>query len=258
MAESQLVTEIKGWMYEAAKTIRENLEEELTINRKSGRTDLVTNMDEQTQEFLMGKIQTNYPEDKILGEEKGFTTVDSFEGRVWIIDPIDGTMNFVMEKENFCIMLAVYEDGVGQLGFIYDVMREEFYWGGKGLGVFLNEIQVTPPEMKVLSEGLLGMNAYMYGENIHHAREIGHDSMGIRVSGCAGLEIIAMLKGNHHGYVSNLSPWDYAAGLVLLEEFGFKYSNITGEALAFDGREYFLAGTPAVYDEILTSYIQAN
>ena len=55
--------------------------------------------------------------------------------------------------------------------------------------------------------------------------------MGVRISGCAGLEIIAMLKGNHHGYLSNLSPWDYAAGLVLLEEFGFKYSGITGKPL---------------------------
>ena len=83
---------------------------------------------------------------------------------MWIIDPIDGTMNFVMERENFCIMLAVYEDGIGKLGFIYDVMREELYWGGKGLGVYRNNQLLKAPTMKALADGLWGMNAYMHGK----------------------------------------------------------------------------------------------
>ena len=140
MTETQkFIQTIQSWLFEAADVIRMNLESALTVQQKNGRTDLVTNMDEQTQEFLMNKIQTNFPEDQILGEEKGYNTLKSFAGRVWIIDPIDGTMNFVMERENFCIMLAVYEDGIGKLGFIYDVMREELYWGGKGLGVYRNK-----------------------------------------------------------------------------------------------------------------------
>jgi len=255
---TQFVSEIKGWIYEAAEAIRKNLKQELTIQEKSSRTDLVTNMDEQTQEFLMNKIQTHYPTDQILGEEKGFTKVASFAGRVWIIDPIDGTLNFVLEKENFCIMLAVYEDGIGQLGFIYDVMKDEMYWGGKGAGVFVNDQRMAPPSKHQLSAGLFGMNAYMYGENLYHAREIGRASMGIRVSGCAGLELIAMLKGNHVGYLSKLNPWDYAAGLVLLEEFGFKYATACGKPLAFSGQEYFLAASPAAYDEIMDTYIQES
>ena len=162
MTETQkFVQTIQSWLFEAADVIRMNLESELTVQQKNGRTDLVTNMDEQTQEFLMNKIQTNFPEDQILGEEKGYNTLKSFAGRVWIIDPIDGTMNFVMERENFCIMLAVYEDGIGKLGFIYDVMREELYWGGKGLGVYRNNQLLKAPTMKALADGLWGMNAYM-------------------------------------------------------------------------------------------------
>ncbi len=259
MTETQkFIQTIQSWLFEAADVIRMNLESELTVQQKNGRTDLVTNMDEQTQEFLMNKIQTNFPEDQILGEEKGYNTLKSFAGRVWIIDPIDGTMNFVMERENFCIMLAVYEDGIGKLGFIYDVMREKLYWGGKGLGVYRNNQLLKAPTMKALADGLWGMNAYMHGKNIHHATEIGQASMGVRISGCAGLEIIAMLKGNHHGYLSNLSPWDYAAGLVLLEEFGFKYSGITGKPLTFAGREYFIAATPETYDEVFTRYLNES
>ena len=105
MTETQkFIQTIQSWLFEAADVIRMNLESELTVQQKNGRTDLVTNMDEQTQEFLMNKIQTNFPEDQILGEEKGYNTLKSFAGRVWIIDPIDGTMNFVMERENFCMM----------------------------------------------------------------------------------------------------------------------------------------------------------
>lgn len=251
----KMITEIKGWMQEAAVFIKTSLSTEMAVSQKSGRTDLVTNIDEETQALLIKKIKEQYPADKILAEEKGYSTIDSLAGRVWIIDPIDGTMNFVMEQENFCIMIAVFEDGIGKLGFIYDVMKDELCWGGKGIGVFLGEQKLIQPQNLGLSAGLLGMNAYMFGENIHCAREIGHASMGVRVSGCAGIELIAMLKGNHIGYVSNLSPWDYAAGLVLLEEFNFLYSTIEGEDLSFSGREYFLAATPKAYNEIRTNFL---
>lgn len=257
MAINRMVSEVRVWLEEAAQFIRESLDHTMTVVEKSGRTDLVTNIDEETQEFLMNKIRSHYPEDKILGEEKGYNTIDSLNGRVWIIDPIDGTMNFVMEQENFCIMLGIFENGIGQLGFIYDVMKNELYWGGKELGVYLNETRLTQPAFGKLSEGLLGLNAHMYGENTHFARVLGNKSMGVRISGCAGLEMIAMLKGNHNGYLSNLSPWDYAAGIVLLEEFGFKYSNLKGTPLSFDGREYFLAGSPETYEEIL-HYVLVN
>ncbi|MGX7264177.1 inositol monophosphatase family protein [Enterococcus crotali] len=256
MTKEKMIIEIKEWLKEAAGYISVSLTGELSVSQKSGRTDLVTNIDEETQLFLIKKINQHYPDDRILAEEKGYDTIDSLAGRVWIIDPIDGTMNFVMEQENFCIMIAVFEDGIGQLGFIYDVMKDELYWGGKDYGVFLNDQKLLQPKNTSLSEGLLGMNAYMYGKNIYSAGEIGQASMGIRVSGCAGIELIAMLKGNHIGYISNLSPWDYAAGLVLLDEFGFKYSNIEGKPLAFAKREYFLAATPAAYTEIQENFIQ--
>lgn len=251
-----MVSQIKEWLNEAAGYIQVSLTNKLTVSQKSNRTDLVTNIDEETQAFFINKINQHYPNDRILAEEKGFDTIDSLKGRVWIIDPIDGTMNFVMEQENFCIMIAVYEEGIGQLGFIYDVMKDELYWGGKNQGVFLNEQRLIPPKDVALSEGLLGMNAYMYGKNIYAAGEIGHASMGIRVSGCAGIELIAMLKGSHIGYISNLSPWDYAAGLVLLDEFGYQYSNIEGKPLLFAKREYFLAATPTAYTQILNDFIR--
>ena len=94
--------------------------------------DLVTELDKATQDFLIEKIQAFDPEAKILGEENGLDRLSDFSGRVFIIDPIDGTMNFVLEKENFCIMIAVYEEGQGRFGFVYNVMKNEFLLGWSG------------------------------------------------------------------------------------------------------------------------------
>ncbi|WP_442896435.1 inositol monophosphatase family protein [Enterococcus sp. BWR-S5] len=248
------VEEVKNWLNDAGEFIKTSLNNTLEIKEKSNRTDLVTNIDEETQQLLINKIQEVYPNDKILGEETGYNTIDSMSGRVWIIDPIDGTMNFVMEQENFCIMLGIFEDGIGKLGFIYDVMAGELYWGGKELGVFRNDEKLQQPESSKLNEGLLGFNAYMFGENIHGSKEVANASMGIRVSGCAGLEMIALLKGNHIGYISNLAPWDYAPGMALIEVFGFHATTLTGGALSFDEREYFVAAQPETHKEIVEMF----
>lgn len=245
------VEKIKTWIDEAADLIRMNLHAKREISQKKDRTDLVTDIDRKVQMLLIEKIKLNYPNDQILAEENGYDVLQDMSGRVWIIDPIDGTMNFVMEKENFCIMLAVFEDGQGFLGFIYDVMSDELYWGGKEIGVYCNQSPLHHVKNSPLNEGLVGMNAYMYANNIYQAQSIGQSSMGIRVSGCAGIEFIALLKGNRLAYLSNLNPWDYAAGIVLLAELGCRYSTITGKNLSFNQREYFLAATPKAYQQIL-------
>lgn len=246
-----MIEEIKLWILEAGDNIRRSLSEEIIVSEKAGRTDLVTNIDKATQDFLAEKIVAFDPNAKILGEENGQNHTSIKEGRVFVIDPIDGTLNFVLEKEEFCIMLAVYEEGIGKLGFIYDVMRDELYYGGKGLGVFRNDQKLSQPDNLALKDGLIGMNAYLFSRNRHQARTIGEESMGIRVVGCAGLEMIAILKGTHNGYMSNLSPWDYAPGIILLEEFGFKFSAVNGLPLSFKEREIFIGGTPKTHERML-------
>ena len=244
------ISVIKEWLYEAGEKIKNAENKKLTIDEKPSRNDLVTNMDREIQAFLIDKIHRFNPEAKILAEEDGYSKVNDFTGQLFVIDPIDGTLNFVVERENFCIMLGVYEDGKGQLGFIYDVVKEELYWGGSGIGVYKNEEALPKPPNSGLSQGLLGVNGYLFSHNRFNVRTIAEKSMGARLYGCAGLELIAMLKGHHIGYISNLSPWDYAAGNILLEEFGMKYSGILGDKLKFAGREYYLAGTEKAYEEM--------
>lgn len=243
--------EIIGWIYEAAEKIRAGLGEALKVDQKDGRTDLVTNVDKGVQNFIVGKIMEYDPDALILGEENGLDQTPIDKGRVFVIDPIDGTLNFIMQQENFCIMIAVYEEGVGQLGFIYDVMRDELFWGGPKVGkVFFNKEELFAPEDKGLKDGLIGMNAALYRKNVFQAQEIGKASMGIRVLGCAGLDFIAIIKGTQIGYVSMLSPWDYASGSIMMEQLGMTVIGKDQQPLSFTGREFFIGATQAAMTEI--------
>ena len=227
--------------YKKFKTVVKSIGEEKRIGRDF----------QEVQDFIVEKINAFDPEALILGEENGQDQTPIDKGRVFVIDPIDGTLNFVMQRENFCIMIAVYEEGKGQLGFIYDVMRDELFWGGPKVGkVFFNQEEISAPENQSLREGLIGMNAALYRKNSYHAQEIGQASMGIRVLGCAGLDFIAIIKGTQIGYVSMLSPWDYAAGTIMMEQLGMSFTGKNQKPLSFQGREFFIGATQAAMAEI--------
>ncbi|MHC5267964.1 inositol monophosphatase family protein [Enterococcus sp. LJL98] len=247
-----LINEVKRWMTEAGEKLKYALQEKaLVVQTKTSRMDLVTNLDREIQNFLIKEIEAFDPATKILAEENGRDSLDDFSGRVYIIDPIDGTMNFVLEGENFCIMLAVYEKGQGILGFVYNVMKGEFLWGGPSIGVYINEERVEMPVDLPLEAGLLGVNTAMYRENYANVQKVSNHSMGVRMSGCAGVELVHLVMGRRVGYISNLAPWDYAAGGVLLQTFGMKMSQLDGAPLNLNGRVPFLAATPTAYQQIL-------
>jgi len=254
-----MINEIKNWMKEAAELIKKEIaKNEMTVDTKNGRRDLVTNVDQKVQDFLIEQISAFDPDAKILAEENGRDHLTDFSGRVFIIDPIDGTLNFVLERENFCIMIGVYEQGQGKLGFIYNVMEDLLLWGGKEIGVFINEENLKAPDDLSLKDGLVGMNSSMYRKNSYNAQVMAEHSMGVRMSGCAGLELIGLLRGERSAYVSSLAPWDYAAGKAMLEAFGMKVSNINGQPLKFDGREHFIAATPKAYEEMMALVEEAK
>lgn len=248
----ELAHEIKGWLIEAGEKIKESLTgQEITVETKSDRKDLVTNLDKAIQDFLIRKILARDPEAKILGEENGKDQLENMTGRVYIIDPIDGTMNFVLEKDNFCVMLGLYEDSIGKLGFIYEVMNDRMLYGGPEIGVFLNEHKIQAPANLALKEGLLGLNSGMLTYNYHQEQTMSDQAIGVRMVGCAGIELMNLVLGKRIGYLSRLAPWDYAPGGVLLETLGLKMSAIDGSPLKFSERETFLAGTPKAYEELL-------
>lgn len=224
---------IKEWLEEIKEYLHEQKDSSLDVQEKTSDNDLVTIMDKRIEERLVNKIREKFPDDKIVGEEGYGDDVQDLEGTVWFIDPIDGTLNFVMQRENFAVMIAVYTDGVGQLGYIYDVTQDKLYSTIKGDGVRCNGQQLEKPADLKLSEGLIASSSALMVKSKHESvRKIGAKSLGVRMLGSAGLESIEVAKGNVSAYVaSNLKPWDIAPGLLFMEELGMKGTQFTNQKI---------------------------
>lgn len=252
-----LMNQVHDWVLEAGERIKDTLSSPIMVEEKTDRRDLVTNVDKETEAFLVAKIKTHYPEDQIIGEEGLGTNPTSTKGRIWVIDPIDGTMNFVTQQENFCVMIGIFEEDVPVLGFIYNVIKGEFIYGGKAVGVFLNEKELPMVDNTPLESGIIGVNGWMFANNIDHTQEIAFSGLGVRMFGCAGLDFLDVLRGKQVAYISNLAPWDFAAGVALSEPLGLVCRNLDGSTYdILGGRTKFIVATEQAFNTIYKKFIK--
>ncbi|MGO2198765.1 MAG: inositol monophosphatase family protein [Pseudolactococcus laudensis] len=232
---------------QAGGFIRQHLSDDLEISEKTHFDDLVTNLDREVQEQILTQILSTFPKDHVLAEENDVRH-DIKDGNVWVLDPIDGTTNFIVQRDNFAVMLAYYESGIGKIGVILDVMNDNLYWGD-GISAYKNEAQIHLT-VKPLRQSLIGVNTYMYRTNAGGLLDLSHESLGVRAIGSAGIEYVNILEGKIWGYFSNLSPWDYAAGAVLIAPFGYITQQIDGRPLAFEGRQMMMSVPSNQLDKI--------
>ncbi|MCM2674862.1 inositol monophosphatase family protein [Alkalicoccobacillus plakortidis] len=227
----------RKWTYEAAEQIKRALANPFKVEAKSGPDDLVTEVDKNTEAFFYQKIKETYPDHSFLGEEGTAEKIHSTDGIVWIIDPIDGTMNFVQQKIKFAISIGIFEDGVGKVGLVYDVMADEMFYAVQGQGAYVNQLELVAGKERPLNESIVGLNARWLAETNHpHANPLMalvRDSRSVRSYGSAAIEMAYVAADRLDAYVSvNLSPWDYAGASVLLEEMGYCTSSFSGKALS--------------------------
>jgi len=253
--------EIKIWIQEAGERIRHSLQNKLQISTKSNPNDLVTNVDKDTEQFFIGKIRSTYPGHRILGEEGGGDEITDVSGVIWVIDPIDGTMNFVHMHRNFTISIGVFEDGVGQLGYIYDVIHDELYSAVKGKGALFNDQPIPRLEEVSVEKAIVGMNPIWLTNNRRidpeYLRRLVKDVRGTRSYGSAALEMGYVACGWMDAYIAmHLSPWDFAAGWVIVEELGGKATKLNGEALSLLEKSSLFVAKPGLHEVILNKYLQ--
>ncbi|WP_080846671.1 inositol monophosphatase family protein [Cytobacillus gottheilii] len=257
---AKIDTYAKQWIKEASENIKNSFTKELTIQTKSHANDLVTDIDQATERFFIEKIKSVFPDHRILGEEGFGDDVQSLEGIVWIIDPIDGTMNFVHQQRNFAISIGIFEDGVGKIGLIYDVVHDELYHAISGQGAYLNDLKIPPMRKTKLSESILGLNATWVTENrridSNLLAPLVKKSRGTRSYGSAALEIVYVATGRIDAYLTlRLAPWDFAAGVVIIEELGGRATSLRGEKLnLLEGSSVFFANED-LHEEILKDYL---
>lgn len=226
----------KELIYEAGSYIRDNMAKDLAIEEKSGFDDLVTNLDKAVQSLMVERIRKVYSQDHIFAEENGLVA-DINDGAVWVLDPIDGTINFIVQGCDFAVMIAYYEKGIGQFGLIYDVMNDLLYSGGSQFEVKVNDKVLKPFQDRPFNRSLIGSNNGMCAQNVMGIADLGHQTLGVRGIGSAGLSICRVLEGRFIAYFSNVSPWDYAAGSIMGEKLGYVTLDLQGQKPDYKTRQ---------------------
>lgn len=250
----------KSLIKEAGRKIRTSFSTRIEINTKSNKNDLVTNIDQEIEQFFIKNIQFTYPNHRVLGEEGFGDQVTALNGIVWMIDPIDGTTNFVHQQRNFAISIGVYHEGIGQLGYIYDVVRDELYAAYKGAGAYVNDERLPQLRKGTVEEAVIGLNARWLNSKrpLDGQKLLGlvADCRGVRSYGSAALEIAYVASGKLDAYISGrLSPWDIAGGSIIAQEVGAIATTLKGEALNLVHSDSFVVARPDLHEILLENYI---
>lgn len=248
----------KEWVRQAGSLIRDFLQnEEIKVETKKHEADLVTVVDRAVEEFFVGQIGQHFPDHKILGEEGIGEKPRDFNDFVWLIDPIDGTSNFVSQQADFVISVALYRDRQGIFGVVYDVMRDEMYHAVKGKGMYVNEQKVTKMSGNLsLIDSLISFEyTFRTEEQLEKGRKLltlSSKIRGMRSYGATALAMAKVAAGKNNGFITmGTNPWDHGAGRVLVEEAGGIVSDFKGNQLPLDRRSSVIACHPGIYEELL-------
>lgn len=223
--------------------------------RHKGSVDLVSDADVESERAIAGFIRQAHPDHSILGEEE-HSDVTSAE-HLWIIDPLDGTTNFAHDIPHFAVSIAYYYQGVAQHGVVFNPARDDLYTAAKGRGAVHNGQPIQTSAASSMNDVLIGVGFYydrgaMMEATLAAVREcFGHQIRGIRRMGTAALDLAQVAAGHYGGYFEyELSPWDFAAGRLLVEEAGGQVVTCQGNPLPLQ-KSSVLAVSQPLFDTVL-------
>lgn len=201
----------------------------LTIESK-GRNDFVTQVDRSAEAEIIKVIRKAYPQHAILGEEGGMTGSNEV---VWIVDPLDGTTNFLHGLPHFAVSIGIQVRGKLEHGVIYAPSTQDLYIATRGSGATLNNRKIRGSSTKELDSALIGtgipIEANLLDAYLPMLKTIAGNSAGIRRAGSAALDLAYVAAGRLDGFFElGLKPWDMAAGIVLVQEAGGTVTELYG------------------------------
>ncbi|MBS0351773.1 MAG: inositol monophosphatase [Proteobacteria bacterium] len=218
---------------QASKIILRNMDrlDTLKVSQKA-HNDFVTEVDKRSEQEIIQVIRKAYPEHGILGEESGYEEGGDY---CWVIDPLDGTTNYIHGFPHFSISIAVKHKDVLEAGVIYDPVRNELFAAARGKGATCNDKRIRVSSVKKLSEALIG-TGFPHREIEHVApfiktlTAILPLSAGIRRAGSAALDLAYVAAGRLDGFwEAYLKEWDMAAGALIIQEAGGVVTGFTGK-----------------------------
>jgi myo-inositol-1(or 4)-monophosphatase len=227
----------------------------LKISSK-GPNDFVSEVDQAAEQAIIDILLQAYPGHGILAEESGRTHGAKNSEYVWIIDPLDGTTNFLHGFPVYAVSIALAHRGQVQQGVVYDPTRNDLFYASRGRGAFLNDRRLRVSKRTRMDEALIGTGfPFRKGDNfkryVKMFEEVMQNCAGLRRPGAAALDLCYVAAGYYDGFFeTGLNPWDIAAGSLMITEAGGLIGNFTGEADYLHQREV-VAGTPKVYGQMV-------
>lgn len=232
----------------------------IEVTAKSSVNDLVTSVDRAAEAEIISIIKKAYPDHGILGEESGSIVGTNINEVLWIIDPLDGTLNFVHGFPQFCVSIGIQIRGVMEHGVVYDPIADELFTATKGSGAQLNDRRIRVSECKSFSTALIG-TGFAYKRNnesldlcMKRVRDVLEQCGDIRRAGAAALDLAYVAAGRLDGFwETGLRAWDMAAGALLVREAGGFVSDISATEKYLESGS-IVVGTPKVQPILLSLF----
>jgi myo-inositol-1(or 4)-monophosphatase len=221
--------------------------------REKAANDFVSEVDREAEHAIISTLHEAYPGHAILAEESGASGVSEYQ---WVIDPLDGTTNFLHGFPQYCVSIALEHRGIVTQAVIYDPARNDLFTASRGRGAFLNETRIRVSKRAHLKSSLVG-TGFPFKELAHleaymaMLRDVMKGSAGVRRAGSAALDLAFVAAGRLDAFWElGLSRWDIAAGSLLITEAGGLVSNLEGDQGWMESGN-IVAGTPKVFVELL-------
>lgn len=230
---------------------------EAQISSKSAARDLVTAVDIECERAIVKRLRAAFPTHAIEAEEEVRDTGDAGAGPRWYVDPLDGTVNFVHRIPCFCVSIALYIDGVGELGVVHAPALGESFHALRGQGAFLNDRPISVSQASTLGESVLATGfPYRRGElandNLGNFGAVFHKVRGLRRLGSAALDLAFTAAGRMDAFWElHLAPHDVAAGAILVREAGGTVCDLDG------GEDWLYGGQIAAGGSVLVDKLRA-
>jgi myo-inositol-1(or 4)-monophosphatase len=251
------LSEIESLARSAGEILRAGYGRKHQITSK-GEIDLVTEIDRQSEAFLIGEINRRYTGHRILAEESGNQAGE--DCCLWYIDPLDGTVNYAHGVPLFAVSIGLQVDGVLKFGVIYDPIQDECFSAERGRGAWLNGEPVHVSNTQDLLHSLL-VTGFPYDirenpdNNLDHYAHFSLRSQGVRRYGSAAIDLCYVACGRLDGFWElRLSPWDVAAGAVIALEAGARVTDIHGGPDFIQEYGSILVAPPAIHAAMLAEF----
>jgi myo-inositol-1(or 4)-monophosphatase len=248
------LSELEHLAREAGAILRAGYSKEHQVKYK-GVIDLVTEVDHQSEAFLLGEIRGKYPDHHIFAEESG--VIQGNDEHIWYIDPLDGTVNYAHHIPIFCVSIACASHGQLILGAVYEPMRDEMFAAERGKGARLNGKLIQASMAEELQKSLL-VTGFPYDawntrqDNFANFTHFGKLTQGVRRLGSAALDLCYVAAGRFDGFWEMaLKPWDVAAGGLIAEEAGARVTNVDGDRDYISPPQSVVAAAPGIQERIL-------